>query len=267
VSEIDQTPIEQSPEAVQLQPTDGRVELFPAWSAVDFILLTIAIVVCVFFVQGTGVILAMLAGYKVDQITQNTKLMVSVQVLSYLAVLGIMWRMVRYRSTNVLQAIRWNWPGQNAILYPAIGVALAVGIAFATKLLDRFIPSNLPIEKMFRTQSDAWFLVFFGLTLAPLLEELYFRGFLYPTLRRYAGGAIAITVTVLLFTAIHAPQIASSWVPLLMLTIASLCFTVIRLKADSVSAALLTHIGYNGTLFLTLFLATDGFRNLEKLAK
>ena len=237
----------------------------------DLLLLTAAVIVCILVFSVLWAVVALLLpafkGQKMSEVAQSTKLNVTVQAFAYLVILAVMRRVVRLHGTGLLQGIKWNWPGQNAILYPALGVGLAVGIQALTSLLQRFIPSNLPIEKMFRTPGDAWFLVAFGITLAPVLEEFYFRGFLYPTLARRIGVGFAATFTVVGFVGIHAAQLSSAWVPLLMLTIASAAFTIVRIKTDSVSAAVLMHVGYNGTLFIALFLATSGFRNLEKLAR
>jgi membrane protease YdiL (CAAX protease family) len=43
-------------------------------------------------------------------------------------------------------------------------------------------PSNTPIEKVFKQPGAAWLLFFFGVTIAPFFEELFFRGFLLPAM-------------------------------------------------------------------------------------
>jgi uncharacterized protein len=44
-----------------------------------------------------------------------------------------------------------------------------------------------------------------------------------------------------------------------------LVLTLVRALTKSVAASVLLHIAYNGTLSLLMFLATDGFRHLERL--
>jgi membrane protease YdiL (CAAX protease family) len=56
-----------------------------------------------------------------------------------------------------------------------------------------------------------------------------------------------------------------AWGPLLVIFLVGLALTIVRAKKDSVAASLLMHIGYNGTLSALMFVATDGFRHLEKL--
>jgi hypothetical protein len=44
------------------------------------------------------------------------------------------------------------------------------------------------------------------------------------------------------------------------------CLTVVRALTKSVAAAVLMHVGYNTTLFGLMFLATSGFRHMERLS-
>ena len=49
------------------------------------------------------------------------------------------------------------------------------------------VPRHLPIERFFETARQATITSIFAVTLAPLMEELFFRGLLYPTLARWLG--------------------------------------------------------------------------------
>ena len=59
----------------------------------------------------------------------------------------------------------------------------------------------------------------FGITLAPLLEELFFRGLLYPVLRRMFNLVIAVGLTAAAFAAIHGTQLRLAWAPILSIFI------------------------------------------------
>ena len=111
----------------------------------------------------------------------------------------------------------------------------------------------------------AWALSLFSITFAPLLEELFFRGFLYPVLVRRFGVAIAVLTTSAAFSLIHAPQLGRAWGPVLVIFIVGLALTVTRAITKSVAASLLMHMAYNSTLSVLLFIGTDGFRHLERL--
>ena len=44
------------------------------------------------------------------------------------------------------------------------------------------IPKTLPIDDFFRTPADVWMVALFGTFMAPVFEELAFRGFLLPSI-------------------------------------------------------------------------------------
>ncbi len=192
--------------------------------------------------------------------------MVSVlaQLGAYLVVLGFMYTLATRSGLGFWKAVNWNWP-RYAPYYIAAGVAFSVGLQGLARLLP--MPKSLPIDKFFQTPLDAWVLSIFGMTLAPLLEELFFRGFLYPVLVRRLGTLLSIVLTAVGFSLIHVPQLARAWGPVLIVFLIGLALTIIRAVTKSVAAGVLTHMAYNGTISVLLFIASGGFRHLEKLAQ
>ena len=81
------------------------------------------------------------------------------------------------------------------------GIIFAFGVEFASRWMP--IPKSLPVDKFFSDAAGAYLMAAFGVTLAPLLEELFFRGMLYPLLRRAWGVAVAVVVTGGAFACIH----------------------------------------------------------------
>ena len=75
----------------------------------------------------------------------------------------------------------------------------------------------------------------------------------------------ATTLTSICFALLHADQLAHAWAPLGVLFCVSVVLCVIRLHFRSLAASALVHACYNGTIFVMLFLATGGFRHLERL--
>ena len=75
----------------------------------------------------------------------------------------------------------------------------------------------------------------FGVTLAPLLEELFFRGMLYPLLRRAWGVAVGVIITGGAFASIHAQQLGYSWGPMLTIFAVGVVFTLVRERTNSVA--------------------------------
>ena len=106
----------------------------------------------------------------------------------------------------------------------------------------------------------------FGVTLAPLLEELFFRGMLYPSAAPSLGRGRGVVVTAGAFACIHGTQLGYAWGPVLSIFVVGVVFTLVRERTDSVAASFLMHCGYNATLFALLWFGSDHFRHLEKVA-
>ena len=67
------------------------------------------------------------------------------------------------------------------------------------------------------------------------------------------------------FAAMHADQLNSALAPLAVLFGVSVLLSLVRLHFRSLAASVLVHSGYNGTLFVITFFATDGFQHLDKI--
>ncbi len=185
------------------------------------------------------------------------------QLFAYLVVLIFMISVVEgHRGQRFWTAVRWNWP-RNPWIFVSGGVVLSIGLQVVAHLLP--MPKELPIDRFFQTASEAWVLSIFGVTMAPLMEELFFRGFLYPVLARRWGLPVAVLLTSAGFGLIHAPQLGRAWGPVLVVFLVGVALTLTRAKTKSVASSMLVHIAYNGTLSMLLFAGSDGFRHLERL--
>lgn len=187
------------------------------------------------------------------------------QLFSYLLVLGFMVAVIkRTPGRHFWREVHWRWP-MNWSVYLLGGVIMSVGLQGLAHLLP--MPKELPIDRFFQTPQEAWVLSIFGVTLAPLMEELFFRGFLYPVLVRRLGVGLAVILTAGSFGLIHAPQLGRAWGPVLVVFLVGLTLTLTRAVTRSVAPGFLMHVAYNGTISILIFLGTDGFRHLDKLGR
>jgi len=186
------------------------------------------------------------------------------QALAYLFILAYMYVLVtrERRRPDFLSAIHWNWPS-NIVGYVLLGFTLSLALQALAHLLP--VPKELPIDSFFRTPAEAWALGILSVTLAPLMEELFFRAFLYPVLARSLGLPFAVFLTALGFALLHVAQLGSAWGPVLVIFLVGLALTIVRAKTNSVAASVIVHMAYNATITVAMFAATDGFRHLEKL--
>jgi hypothetical protein len=124
-----------------------------------------------------------------------------------------------------------------AIVASTIGVALRAPV----------IPN--PVERMV---AGSWSLAavgFFAVGLAPLFEELVFRGFLYPLLAHSLGVWPGILLSAAPFALLHGQQNQWSWQHVAVIGIAGVVFGWVRYRTASTTAAALVHSGYNLMFF------------------
>ena len=239
----------------------------PAWNGWDVVRLIVITILSLFI--GVFAVL-FIARWKVypymplGEVARIPLVVVAGQSVAYLLILAYMYVLVtrERRRPDFLAAIHWNWPSNMAV-YILLGFVLSIGLQALAHFLP--IPKELPIDDFFRTPAEAWALGILSITLAPLMEELFFRGFLYPVLARRLGLPIAVVLTALGFAALHGAQLQFSWGPVLVIFLVGVVLTVVRAKTNSVAAGVLIHMAYNGTITVAMFAATDGFRHLEKL--
>jgi membrane protease YdiL (CAAX protease family) len=239
----------------------------PSWGVLEIIgILLVAFVALIFLiilVVGLGHHFLYPRESFIQVAQQHPYLAIAAQGLDYLVVAGFMAFLVKRTShLSFAGGIRWNWPA-NPWTYLMAGVALCVAILFVQRILP--MPKDVPMDRLFRTPAEAWAMSVFGTLLAPLIEELFFRGFLYPVLARKLGMIVSIGLTGALFGLVHASQLGLAWGPVLLIFLVGLTLTTVRALTKSVAAGWLVHFAYNGTIFFALIMGTSGFRHLEKL--
>jgi membrane protease YdiL (CAAX protease family) len=201
-----------------------------------------------------------------EALFRNISFGVVLQAEAYGLLLGVMVLLVEKKSPgNFAPAIRWNPPKGKWIVISLLGGVLLAGVAEVLGvLLHKWTPTSMPIDEFLKDPNSAYVLCFFGILIAPLIEELFFRGFLFPALDRKIGLVGGVAITAAVFAAIHQGQLAHAWAPLSILFVIGVCLTLVRAITKSVAVTVLMHVAYNLTLFTLLYFATDGFRHLER---
>lgn len=146
---------------------------------------------------------------------------------------------------------------------PAFFLACGLVLAMAVQLLSLPQSKQLPIERLFQTREATLMLALFGTAVAPLVEEIIFRGFIFGAIERSFGLAAAVWTSASLFAAIHVPQLRGGTPQILAIFGVGLALSWTRARAASLAASYFVHLGYNGTLFLMLYVASEGFRKLN----
>jgi membrane protease YdiL (CAAX protease family) len=188
-----------------------------------------------------------------------------------------------------MEGIRWN--GRTALAQAARLIPVGLLLGMMVQCVTYFIHATkgVPIDDFFLKASDAWLITVFGTFVAPVFEEICFRGFLLPafaiaydwlSLPRTAAAAqhwqttATLSPAALLFSAVlssalfalmHAQQLAGALPALLVLFTVSLILTLVRVRTRSVAASTMVHATYNFFIFLVTFVATGGYRHLDRM--
>jgi CAAX protease family protein len=236
----------------------------PVWSGWDVLLIAGLTLVSIMVLS---LILAVVAHFaSPDTSLNDVAPMVAIvaQFLAYVAVaIGMVVLIEGKYHVRFWQAIRWNWPRAGWKMF-SLGILLLLSIT----LLSRFLPmpKSTPFDQFFVRPRDAYLISLFAVTLGPLMEELFFRGLLYPVLTRRLGVGWGIVLTALPFGLMHMFQYGYAWGVVLLIFLMGVVVTVVRAVTGSVASSFLVHAGYNATEMFLLLLATDGFRHMEKAA-
>lgn len=270
--DLDYNPPPQGPEpppqreiipSLDLRPKDD-----PPWTGWDVLLIALVALfsIVIFSIAAFAYAghLHLFRGGSLADIAQDPRIVIPVQLAAYIVVLAFMYWIVHSYGRRFWPAVHWYWP-ERLLPYIFAGIVLAVTIQFSSVLLP--IPKQLPIEQFFRTTLGAYLMGIFGVTAAPLVEELFFRGFLYPVLARRLGVALGVGVTSMLFALIHQSQLGHAWGPLLLLFIVGLVLTIARARTGSVAPGFVIHVSYNFSLFLLLWTSTGHFHHFEHLTQ
>jgi len=259
--------IEVLPSAPVQNPSDAVVDLF------DVALVLLVSAASFFFVGFAAVTVFMLTHRSQglnskameDAFTHNAFFIVPVQLVVYVAIVGCMALLIWGRhKTSLFQAIRWNAPdGLRALIAVIVGAALALVSDIGEVVLHPWIPKSLPITEYFRDRPSALLLAAFAVLVAPIMEEIVFRGFLFPGLARWLGAVPSILITASAFTLLHGSQLGYSWAPLLLIFVVGMVLTVTRAVTKSVATCVIIHMAYNFALMAQSFIFTHGFRQMQ----
>jgi membrane protease YdiL (CAAX protease family) len=214
--------------------------------------------------QVIAAVIARAHGESLEKITYDARVVVPAQGVAYVAVFVLMYLLIARAQRPFWRGVQWNWPTAAGLVGSLLmlGMALTILMEYVQRWLP--MPPTLPMNQFFRNPTSAYLIAVMAVGAAPLIEELFFRGFLYPVLRRF-GAVLAVVATSLAFALVHGAQYGWAWPAVLVMFVIGLVLTITRARTGSVAASFLVHVGYNLMLFVLLFVTTDRFRHLERI--
>jgi CAAX protease family protein len=144
--------------------------------------------------------------------------------------------------------VQWADAGRTwayGLLGALAALVVSYGVFFLILLLFYLIAGRMPgtaeSEQLREVGGGTLAIVIFStVVLAPIFEELFFRGLFYPALRRRLGWKMAIFLDALIFGALH-------FQPLFLISLVGVGAVLAYLyeKTDSLFAPMITHALYN----------------------
>jgi len=224
-----------------------------AWMFTSFILASLIVALVQWAVIKTGVAWIVLSDTVI-----NTILAAVVYILTLAIVVGVPW-LVRKSTTSKEEIGLTRLPSWiDILLAPAGFVVYFIASGILTYTVTQLMPgfnSTQVQQTGFEhiVQQYEYLLAFVTLVvLAPVAEEILFRGYLYGKLKKYVPTWVAILAASALFGAVH-----GQWNVGLDVFALSIVLCSLREVTGGIWAGMLLHMLKNGIAFYLLFINTS----------
>ncbi|HXM43053.1 MAG TPA: CPBP family intramembrane glutamic endopeptidase [Bryobacteraceae bacterium] len=225
--------------------TAAAPESYPFWGYLDllgFVLIALL----------GSLVVSLLGSALIDAHVKRAFVLFPTQVLLYALLLGALALIFRrYYGQPFWRSMRWIPAALSTQLVAACGVLAAFAVMAASVLL-RTPDIDSPMKALLSDPVSVAMIALIGTTLAPVCEEIVFRGFLQPLLVRSLGVAPGILLAAAAFGLMHLQEYGYSWRHALLISAAGAGFGWMRQRSGSTKAAAVMHAAYNGVFFLLL---------------
>jgi membrane protease YdiL (CAAX protease family) len=222
----------------------GAVGLF----IMSFVLMLVVQLVFLFvyiFKRGVPLTPDALAEFATKDISAIFVQVVSI-IPAHLLTLGLAWLVVtRAGKYPFLQALGLE-PDNWLTFLKCAGIAVALLIVSAGIISVTGNPETALDKLINSSRATAVATAFAATFTAPLVEEIVFRGVLYPALQRLTGTVVAVLIVALLFAGIHVPQYKESYGVIASILMLSFTLTVIRARTGRLLPSFIVHSIFNG---------------------
>ncbi|MFA5094684.1 MAG: CPBP family intramembrane glutamic endopeptidase [Candidatus Omnitrophota bacterium] len=153
------------------------------------------------------------------------------------------------KAGNIARDIKIGLSGY-LMLIPII-VVIMVFVLLGLRIFNYEPPETRALEMLYETDRPKLLFILTGLVtlLGPVMEELFFRGFAYPVVRKKMGARNAIILVSLVFSLLHLNIV--SFFPILALGI---LLAYLYEKTGSIIPCIAVHIVHNTTVVFFVFL-------------
>jgi membrane protease YdiL (CAAX protease family) len=192
------------------------------------------------------------------EISEYTAILSQLILMAVLVLVPISWYILVNRLKSKQMLFHLKLVRENIAKAVFWGILAAIVLFFtiitieAILLVYGFTPeelSNIPdVQRLFSPT-----MIFLLVTIQPISEEIFFRGFLLEKIDTYAGDLIAIIVTAVLFGIAHLAY--GKIFPAIMPIIMGIILGIIVIRTRNLYSAIIAHVTFNVTAIVLTILA------------
>lgn len=170
------------------------------------------------------------------------------QALIDIAVVGFICFIIRLHGLPILGTLHYvRAPNLRVGVLILTGAFLAITVLLASLLFPS--PPESALDRILTTPGSMVAFVILGIAVAPLMEEIMFRGFLYTVLADLYGPGLAVLVTSVAFAGLHFLQLWGNWPAMFLILAVGYILTIVRQRSNSLIPSIIMHTAYNGMIF------------------
>jgi membrane protease YdiL (CAAX protease family) len=171
---------------------------------------------------------------------------------AHLITLAVAWAVVtRFGKVPVKSALQWGWGHHIGVVKSAVLGVILFGAAWLIVLA--FGGKETELEKIINSSRAAALLIaFLAVATAPLVEEIIYRGILFPAWQRLAGSVGAVVIVTLMFAIPHVPQYWPNVGVIASIMMLSAVLTIVRARTGRLVPCYVIHLVFNGVQALLI---------------
>jgi uncharacterized protein len=155
------------------------------------------------------------------------------------------------------ETIKWSWPEDFGARKKTLLVLSAIALlALGSWITNRFGGNETEIDLLIKSSNAARIITaFLAAGTAPFVEELVYRGVLYPAFERSFGMVWAVLVVSVLFAGVHVIQYWNNISVIAVIAMLSVSLTLVRAFTRRLLPSFVMHLVFNGIQAIFIVLA------------
>jgi membrane protease YdiL (CAAX protease family) len=234
----------------------------PSWDVLASLVLWVLSILAVFIVPTLVALPYIMFRYRgvpnaaQSLVTDHTVLLLTVigVIPAHLLTFLVAWAVVTMRGRRPFwRSLGWSFSPKFGF-WTAVGVAsvlYVVGWVVATLIgggqtdIDVLVNSTLPVKLLVAVLAT---------TSGPLVEEIVYRGILYPSLERRIGLAWSVALVSFLFALVHVAQYRNNLGVITVILMLSVSLTLVRAFTGQLLPCFIIHMVFNGIVSVLMFI-------------